>query len=229
MNTPFLAIQVDFGEKGPIRFLFHCWYCIPGAKSNRRHHQSVYISRERRTSLCPPADLVRLWLVSSFWERKNRSFSFSSSLFQFDCLLSHSLSRLFLCTVISLSPVHPPIYIQLPLSPSDSTVWTSFGSILTVYGLTQPFKLWPPPFPGRMAQREMNEGREMDFHVIGNFQVSIRCCWPTKPEHPIAHCPASSTRTIYVSLMGDNVSNEWRVVGLRFHLWQLIRSSWDVT
>ena len=65
--------------------------------------------------------------------------------------------------------------------------------MLGVYGLTQPFKLRPPPFPGWMAQREMKEERErerdgiskrrqlsevagnlmgpyMFFHVIGNFQ-----------------------------------------------------------
>ena len=92
MNTPFLAVQVDFVEKGPVRFpLLRLYSMAPNPNAIDATRVSIHQERDGRRFV-----LLPISFVSSLEREREREkkIALSRSLFQFDCLLSFSLCRL---------------------------------------------------------------------------------------------------------------------------------------
>ena len=214
MNTPFLAVQVDFVEKGPVRFpLLRLYSMAPNPNAIDATRVSIHQERDGRRFV-----LLPISFVSSLEREREREREREKSLLvgvSFSLIVySLSLSAVFVLGDLSFSRPSADLY------PAASISFRFDGSNVIVFNArrlwTDPTVQTTTPSISRVDdptgnERREREGERWDLQTTaavrsrresdGSVYVFPRHrklprCWPTKFGHPIPHCPTSSTRTM---------------------------------
>ena len=193
MNTPFLAVQVDFVEKGPVRFpLLRLYSMAPNPNAIDATRVSIHQERDGRRFV-----LLPISFVSSLEREREREREREKSLLvgvSFSLIVySLSLSAVFVLGDLSFSRPSADLYPAASISFrfdgsnvivfnarrlwTDPTVQTTTPSISRVDGPTgNERRERERERDGISKRRQLSEvagnlmGPYMFFHVIGNFQ-----------------------------------------------------------